>query len=131
MMNSIKNEIDYKKITRLKQQFDIFEKKRIQENIAWSFIYECQEIWDLFNCIEQDGWAVSKFDAQDSQIIYRTFHDIENMKNANFDELCKFLTYCVVGEKYCEGHFACCVKIGAVKSIIDRIVIISGYNGTD
>jgi hypothetical protein len=47
--------------------------------------------------------------------------DVEFVKNSSLDQIKTMLTYCVRGERFCDGHWQVMVEGGYIRSLLERL----------
>ena len=50
--------------------------------------------------------------------------DVECVKSANLTQIKTMLTFCVRGERFCDGFWASMIESGAIRQLLERLVII-------
>ncbi len=46
------------------------------------------------------------------------------VRNATLDQIRTMLTYCVRGERFCDGHWATMIRAGHIRRLLERLVAI-------
>lgn len=73
---------------------------------------------DLFRTASKECWCDSGYQPEDaSEKIQRPGF----IENANLAELKTLLTFCVRGERFCDGHWAAMIEQGYVPRILRRL----------
>ena len=69
----------------------------------------------------KDCWRDSQYGSKkDSARI----DDEEFVKEASLEQIRSMLTFCIRGERFCDGHIASKIESGAIKSVLQRLETI-------
>jgi hypothetical protein len=73
---------------------------------------------EFFATASQEYWADHNYDPFS---LGETIEDDAAIASATFEQIRALLTYCVRGERFCEGHWGAMVRGGQVVSILRRL----------
>jgi len=59
----------------------------------------------------------------------RMLEDPALVRRASIDEIKTMLTYCVRGERFCEGHWGAMIEGGHVRRLLERLKEIQAASG--
>lgn len=76
---------------------------------------------DFFRLASQDVWCDFDYDP------VRTGDDLQTpgfIQKASLSEIRTLLTFCVRGERFCDGHWGAMIEQGYIRSILERLTEI-------
>jgi hypothetical protein len=77
-----------------------------------------QVVEEFFRTAGQDFWCDFGYDpTQAGQMI----RDAGFVKNSSLDQIKTMLTFCVRGERFCDGHWGEMVESGNIRNILERL----------
>ncbi len=80
-----------------------------------------QEVLEFMAAASKKCWCDYQYDVEyASQVI----EDLDRVASASLPELKTLLTYCVRGERFCDGHMGSMIEKGVIKSILIRLQIL-------
>jgi hypothetical protein len=82
-----------------------------------------QAVSEFFRAAGQDCWM--DFDYVPAEA-GRMLEDPDFVRRASLDELKTMLTYCVRGERFCDGHWGAMVEQGHVRRLLERLKGLRG-----
>ncbi len=74
-----------------------------------------QDCWMDFDCVPEEAG--------------RMLEDLARVRRASLDEIRTMLTYCVRGERFCDGHWAAMIEGGHVQRLLERLAEIGAQPG--
>jgi len=80
-----------------------------------------EAVIDFFRLVSKDCWLDYQY------IPHKARQGLENEKfvsSASLDEIKTLLTYCVRGERFCDGHWGAMIEQSYVRQILDRLIVI-------
>lgn len=84
-----------------------------------------EKVFDFVKAASSDFWADYKYDPKES---YNRLQDTEFIKRADLQEVKSMLTYCIRGERFCDGFWGAMIEEGYIKLLLERLkVITEGY----
>lgn len=76
-------------------------------------------VQEFFEAASKDCWTDPDYlDRDVNQILAQE----DGLATANIDEIKSVLTFCVRGERFCDGHWAAMIEAGHVKRLLQRLV---------
>jgi hypothetical protein len=79
---------------------------------------------DFFHLASSDCWTDYDYDPSEAR---RLLEDDNLIMNANLAQIKTMLTYCVRGERFCDGHWGAMIEEGYIRRILQRLeVLLSG-----
>ena len=75
-------------------------------------------VTELFEAAGQDCWMDFDYLPQDAG---RMLEDPALVRRASIDEIKTMLTYCVRGERFCDGHWGAMIEQGHVRRLLGRL----------
>jgi hypothetical protein len=76
------------------------------------------EISEFFELASQPCWLDTQYDPE---IAHIPLSDDAAIKRASLAEVKSMLTYCVRGERFCEGHWGQMIRDGRVQALLRRL----------
>jgi hypothetical protein len=118
------------KIDELLRFLDIFDKADWKSIIKWhggpqpddsiQFPYPEYrlEVIDFFQLAGQPFWSDYDYNPTKSR---KWIEDPSFIKTASFQQIKTLLTYCVRGERFCDGHWSAMLEKGIITAILKRL----------
>lgn len=78
---------------------------------------------EFFNLLAQECWLDHDYDPAEA---YRVLTDPQRLKAADLSTLRSLFTWCLRGERFCEGHWGQVITSGVLRDIMNRLREISG-----
>jgi len=75
----------------------------------------------FFRVAAKDCWCDYKYSVKEASEMIR---NEELIKNANISQIKTMLTYCVRGERFCEGHWDAMIREGYIRRLLERLSTI-------
>ena len=85
-------------------------------HVAWP-TYD-PSVTTFFDIVSKDYW---RDDAYDVETTLRMISDPERIGRANLDEIRTMLTFCVRGERFCDGHWKTMLNKGFILQLLTRL----------
>ena len=73
---------------------------------------------EFFQLASQDCWTDYDYDIATAE---KNLNDENVVKTADLDQIKAMLTYCVRGEKFCDGHWGAMVEGGQIRRVLERL----------
>ena len=73
---------------------------------------------EFFKLASQDCWTDYDYDIATAE---KNLNDDNVFKTADLDQIKAMLTYCVRGEKFCDGHWGAMVEGGQIRRDLERL----------
>jgi hypothetical protein len=73
---------------------------------------------EFFNAASRECWCDYDYVPEE---VGRSIVDNNFIKRASLNELKTLLTYCVRGERFCDGHWAAMIQEGRIKALLERL----------
>jgi len=73
---------------------------------------------EFFQAAGKECWCDHGYDPTEAGQMIR---DAEFVKNSSLDQVKTMLTYCVRGERFCDGHWGEMVESGTIRNLIERL----------
>lgn len=86
--------------------------------------YDCV-VTDFFEFASKDCWTD---DSSNYEETFQMIEDDKSIETADLTQIKQMLTYCVRGEKSCNGHWATVIKKGYLARLIQRLHKIQNGN---
>jgi hypothetical protein len=80
---------------------------------------------EFFNLLAQECWLDHDYDPAEA---YRVLTDPQQLKTADLAKLRSLFTWCLRGERFCEGHWGQVITSGMLREIMNRLREISGVS---
>jgi hypothetical protein len=113
-------------LPRLEQQGRTFAKwSEMVKNADGSFslpypVYD-EDVDEFFSLVGQRGWIDVGYKPEEAA---RILADEEFIKQASLEQVKTMLTYCVRGERFCDGHRESLLEGGQIVALLRRLVVI-------
>lgn len=78
---------------------------------------------DFFKAAAAPCWTQTNYLAARAD---KMLADEALVRNASLDQVRIMLTFCVRGERFCDGHWAAAIEGGHIRSLLQRLVQIRG-----
>lgn len=78
-----------------------------------------EAVVQFFRLASQDCWLDYHYDPQVAGEVLR---NEKAVASASLDEIKTLLTYCVRGERFCDGHWGAMIEDGYVRQILERMI---------
>ena len=75
-------------------------------------------VTELFEAAGQDPWMDFDYVSVEAG---RMLEDPALVRRASLDQVKTMLTYCVRGERFCDGHWAAMIEGGQVRRLLERL----------
>lgn len=73
----------------------------------------------FFRLVSTNSWLDYQYIPQDA---WRVLRNEKAVASASLEEIKTMLTYCVRGERFCDGHWAFMIEDGYVRQILERLI---------
>lgn len=80
----------------------------------------------FFAAVSNECWLDYAYDANRAAALLA---DAEAVRNASLDEIKTMLTYCLRGERFCDGHWGILIENGAIRRLLQRLQVLQGADG--
>jgi len=80
-----------------------------------------QAVRDFFEAASAPCWMDGRYLQFEAG---EMLEDEARVRNASLDEIRIMLTWCVRGERFCDGHWASVIKAGHIRRLLERLVVI-------
>lgn len=80
-----------------------------------------EAVIEFFRLVSTESWLDYQYDPQDAG---RVLRNEKALASASIAEIKTVLTYCVRGERFCDGHWAAMIEDGYVRQILERLIVI-------
>ncbi|MCJ7772020.1 MAG: DUF6508 domain-containing protein [Desulfobacterales bacterium] len=77
-----------------------------------------QVVTDFFHKAGKECWRDYGYDPDQTGQMIR---DADFVKNSSLDEVKTMLTYCVRGERFCDGHWGEMIESGTIRNLLERL----------
>lgn len=78
-----------------------------------------EAVYEFFRLVSTDFWLDFQYVPQDA---WRFLRNKKAVASASLEEIKTVLTYCVRGERFCDGHWASMIEDGYVRQILERLI---------
>ncbi|HZP81518.1 MAG TPA: DUF6508 domain-containing protein [Chthonomonadaceae bacterium] len=86
--------------------------------IQWSYPIYDESVSNFFHCAGHSYWSDCRYKPEEAE---RMLKDKELICTATIGQFRTMLTYCVRGERFCEGHWATMLENGKVQALLYRL----------
>ena len=76
---------------------------------------------EFFEAAGQECWTDYDYDIEQAG---QMLMDEQRVRRASLDEIKTMLTFCVRGERFCDGHWAAMIEEGHVRRLVERLAQI-------
>ena len=73
---------------------------------------------ELFEAAGQECWSDCDYDIEQAG---HMLEDEQRVRRASLGEIKTMLTFCVRGERFCDGHWAAMIEGGQVRRLLERL----------
>lgn len=80
-----------------------------------------ETVTDFFHLAAEDCWMDYHYNPSEMK---QFLMNEESIETANINEIRSALTYCVRGERFCDGHWAVMIEKGYIRQILERLAAI-------
>lgn len=80
----------------------------------------------FFAAVSKECWLDYAYDGNRAAALLA---DAEAVRNATLDEIKTMLTYCLRGERFCDGHWGALIENGAIRRLLQRLQVLQGADG--
>lgn len=80
-----------------------------------------EDVEEFFSLVSQRGWLDYGYKPEEAA---RMLADEEFIKQASLEQVKKMLTYCVRGERFCDGHRESLLEGGQIVALLRRLKAI-------
>ena len=87
----------------------------------WPWVEYEKETDNFISAASQEFWFDRQYDPKESSKMLKSE---QNIAKASLQEIKTMLTFCIRGERFCDGHFGSMIKAGKIKSILKRLKVI-------
>ncbi len=71
-----------------------------------------------FRAVEKECWCDYNYYLEDARKMIR---DADLVKSSSLDQVKTILTYCVRGERFCDGHNGEMIDSGRIRAVLERL----------
>lgn len=82
---------------------------------------------EFFELVEKDCWCDYEYDPA---IAGKMLNDEDVVSEASLDDVKTMLTFCVRGERFCEGHWGSMIESGNIRRLLQRLIAIIADDST-
>ena len=82
-----------------------------------------QDVKDFYHLAGQDCWSDYDYEPQGAS---KMLQDDEFIRTATVENIKTMLTYCVRGERFCDGVWAEMLRSGRIVAILKRLQVLKG-----
>lgn len=75
----------------------------------------------FFNAASKECWADFGYSPDAAE---KMLQDASSISSASFPQLKSMLTFCVRGERFCDGHWAAMIEEGHIGRLLDRLQVL-------
>jgi hypothetical protein len=83
---------------------------------------------EFFRVASGECWSDYEYNPEEAR---RMLEDEEAVKTADLDQIKTMLTYCVRGERFCDGHWGTMIESGYIRQLLQRLTEIGTNNSFD
>jgi hypothetical protein len=73
---------------------------------------------EFFHTVSGGGWLDYDYNPEQA---YEMTRDEERIKTSSLSQIRTMLTFCVRGERFSDGHWACMIEKGYIRQILERL----------
>jgi hypothetical protein len=95
--------------------------KALDGAIALPFPVYLLDVQDFFRLAGQAHWSDTEYEPP---VAATMLEDEEAVRRATMSQIRTMLTYCVRGERFCDGHWEDVLKTGRVVSLLRRLEVL-------
>jgi len=83
-----------------------------------------EAVTDFYRLAAAECWMDYEYVPEDAR---KLLENEEAIKSASLDEIKTVLTYCVRGERFCDGHWESMIENGNVRRILERLIELRSH----
>jgi Family of unknown function (DUF6508) len=80
-----------------------------------------QDVQEFFNSVAQDCWLDRSYKPQEA---VRMLEDSQLIDQANLEQIKTMLTFCLRGERFCDGHWLALLQESKMVALLNRLKVI-------
>jgi len=80
-----------------------------------------EAVIQFFRLASKDFWLDYQYNPQEAEL---TLTNEKAVASATLEEIKTLVTYCVRGERFCDGHWGAMIEQGYVRQILERLIVI-------
>jgi hypothetical protein len=80
-----------------------------------------EDVQEFFKLVSQDCWTDRSYKPEEAASM---LEDNELIEQANLEQIKTMLTFCVRGERFCDGHWLALLKEGKIVALLNRLKVI-------
>ena len=77
---------------------------------------------DFFHAAGSEWWSDYDYVPEEAG---RMLENHEGVKDATLSQIKAMLTYCVRGERFCDGHWAAMIERGHIRRLLERLAVLA------
>jgi hypothetical protein len=91
---------------------------------AYTFPYPsyAEQVVKFFHLAGEDQWCDFTYASKN---ISDWIRDDLFMAEASLDQVRSMLTWCVRGERFCDGHWAAVIEDGIIRKLLERLIVLN------
>ena len=90
---------------------------------------DCEDdVKEFFRAASQACWTDTEYEPSKAR---KMLDDAEAVNNASIENIRTMLTYCVRGERFCEGHWASVLEYGQIVALLRRLAQIQAASSVN
>ena len=82
-----------------------------------------EDVEMFFRATSQEHWCDYEYSPEEAQ---KMLDDRQSIESATLEEIKTMLTFCVRGERFCDGHMGAMIREGKIELILKRLNELSG-----
>jgi hypothetical protein len=99
------------------------DETRPDGSITLPYPVYAQDVEAFYRLAGQSCWSDTAYVPEQAR---RMLEDEAAIRRATLDQIRTMLTYCVRGERFCDGHWAAMLESGRVVAILRRLQVLRG-----
>ena len=84
-----------------------------------------EAVIQFFRLASEDYWLDYQYKPYEAK---RFLENGKAVASASLDEIKTTLTFCVRGERFCDGHWGAMIEHGYIRQILERLIVIRQQN---
>jgi len=80
---------------------------------------------EFYCAAASECWLDSEYDPEEAHTL---LGDVDAVRHADLGQIRTMLTYCVRGERFCDGHWGAMIKDGHIRRLLERLSEIAVRN---
>ncbi len=76
---------------------------------------------EFFRRVSGEGWLDPGYSPERAG---QMLEDADRIKSASLDQIKTMLTFCVRGERFCDGHWAQMIEQGHIRRLLERLEVL-------